>query len=191
MMREALCEGSDVEEALAKAKAALGLTDTDDYDFEVVQREEKKKFGLFGGKPAKVRVFIEEVEKVVEQAKPVAAEKPARPAKPERPAKGCLRHSRFCRPQPSMRCPKHRHRLYPGRPGTTVPPGARQRLPGDLFFRPGHRLLPAELSPGTAGTVAMVPAAAGSGKCFPSVAPPAEQPAERIRFLQLRQDGLL
>ena len=81
MIREALCEGSDVEEALAKAKAALGLTDTDDYDFEVVQREEKKKFGLFGGKPAKVRVFIEVVEKA-----PVAAQKPVKPAAPVMPA---------------------------------------------------------------------------------------------------------
>ena len=80
MIREALCEGSDVEEALAKAKAALGLTDTDDYDFEVVQREEKKKFGLFGGKPAKVRVFIEVVEKA-----PAAVEKPVKPAAPSKP----------------------------------------------------------------------------------------------------------
>ena len=88
MLREAICEGSDVEEALEKAKAALGVSDTDDYDFEVVQREEKKKFGLFGGKPAKVRVFINEVEKPVEQ--PVKVEKPARaekPVKAEQPAK--------------------------------------------------------------------------------------------------------
>ncbi len=60
MIREAICEGVDVEEALEKAKAELGLTETDEYDFEVVQREEKKKFGLFGGRPAKVRVFIKE-----------------------------------------------------------------------------------------------------------------------------------
>ena len=85
MIREALCEGSDVEEALAKAKAALGLTDTDDYDFEVVQREEKKKFGLFGGKPAKVRVFIEVVEKA--PAKPFVTEKPVKAETAEKPAK--------------------------------------------------------------------------------------------------------
>lgn len=60
MIREAICEGADVEEALEKAKAELNLTETDEYDFEVVQREEKKKFGLFGGRPAKVRVFIKE-----------------------------------------------------------------------------------------------------------------------------------
>ena len=60
MLREAICEGIDVEEALENAKKELGVSDTDDYDFEVVQREEKKKFGLFGGRPAKVRVFIKE-----------------------------------------------------------------------------------------------------------------------------------
>ena len=58
MIREAICEGADVEEALEKAKAQLGLKDTDEYDFEVIQREEKKRFGLFGGRPAKVRAFV-------------------------------------------------------------------------------------------------------------------------------------
>ena len=63
MMREAICEGVDVESAIEKAKAQLGIEDTDEYDFEVLQREEKKKFGLFGGRPAKVRAFI-----VIEEA---------------------------------------------------------------------------------------------------------------------------
>lgn len=58
MIREAICEGMDVEEALEKAKAELGLAETDEYDFEVLQREEKKKFGLFGGRLAKVRAFV-------------------------------------------------------------------------------------------------------------------------------------
>ena len=44
MIREAICEGSDVEEALERAKAQLGISDTDDYEFEVIQREEKKRF---------------------------------------------------------------------------------------------------------------------------------------------------
>lgn len=83
MIREAICEGADVEEALEKAKAALGIGDTDDYDFEVIQREEKKKFGLFGGRPAKVRAFIQEEE----PAKPVKPAKPAKPAKPTKSAK--------------------------------------------------------------------------------------------------------
>ena len=50
MIKEAICEGVDVEEALEKAKAQLGVTETDEYEFEVLQREEKKKFGLFGYK---------------------------------------------------------------------------------------------------------------------------------------------
>ena len=61
MIKEAICEGLDVQEALLKAKAELGLDDTAEYEFEIIQTEEKKKFGLFGGKPAKVRVYIEEV----------------------------------------------------------------------------------------------------------------------------------
>ena len=40
MLRESICEGIDVEEALENAKKELGVSDTDDYDFEVVQREE-------------------------------------------------------------------------------------------------------------------------------------------------------
>ncbi len=62
MIREAICEGSDVEEALERAKAQLGINDTDDYEFEVIQREEKKRFGLFGGRPAKVRAYVTIIE---------------------------------------------------------------------------------------------------------------------------------
>ncbi|MBR1481352.1 MAG: protein jag [Ruminococcus sp.] len=60
MIKEAICEGSDVQDALNKAKAQLGLDETAEYEFEIVQTEEKKKFGLFGGRPAIVRVFLRE-----------------------------------------------------------------------------------------------------------------------------------
>ncbi|MBQ1594835.1 MAG: protein jag [Ruminococcus sp.] len=60
MIKEAICEGSDVQDALKKAKAQLGLDETSEYEFEIIQTEEKKKFGLFGGRPAKVRVFIKD-----------------------------------------------------------------------------------------------------------------------------------
>lgn len=60
MLKEAICEGSDVQSALEKAKAQLGLDETAEYEFEIIQTEEKKKFGLFGGRPAKVRVFIKD-----------------------------------------------------------------------------------------------------------------------------------
>ena len=73
MIREAICEGSDVKTALDKAKAELGLEDTADCEFEIIQREEKKKFGLFGGRPAKVRVYVEVPDPVVEIPAPVAS----------------------------------------------------------------------------------------------------------------------
>ena len=60
MIKEAICEGSDVQSALEKAKIQLGLDDTSDYEFEIIQTEEKKRFGLFGGKPAIVKVFIKD-----------------------------------------------------------------------------------------------------------------------------------
>ena len=60
MIKEAICEGSDDKDALKKAKAQLGLDETAKYEFEIIQTEEKKKFGLFGGRPAKVRVFIKD-----------------------------------------------------------------------------------------------------------------------------------
>ena len=60
MIKEAICEGSDVQSALEKAKAQLGLDDTAEYEFEIIQTEEKKRFGLFGGKPAIVKVFIKD-----------------------------------------------------------------------------------------------------------------------------------
>ena len=60
MIREAICEGLNVQEALKKAKDQLGLDDTAEYELEIIQTEEKKKFGLFGGRPAKVRVFIKD-----------------------------------------------------------------------------------------------------------------------------------
>lgn len=60
MIKEAICEGSDVQDALKKAKEQLGLDETSEYEFEIIQTEEKKKFGLFGGRPAKVRVFIKD-----------------------------------------------------------------------------------------------------------------------------------
>ena len=45
------------EEAYEKACAMLGV-DPADAEFEVLETEEKKRFGLFGGRPAKVRAFI-------------------------------------------------------------------------------------------------------------------------------------
>lgn len=59
MIKEAIGTGETVMEALADAKAQLGLDDLDQVDYEVIQRATKKVLGLFGGNPAKVKVTVE------------------------------------------------------------------------------------------------------------------------------------
>ena len=59
MIREYIAIADTVEEALKIACTELG-TDPDNTEYEVLQQPEKKKFGLFGGNPAKVRAFVEE-----------------------------------------------------------------------------------------------------------------------------------
>ena len=59
MNREAIATGATVEEARAKACEMLGVETYDDnVDFEIIEMQSKKILGLFGGHPAKVRVFI-------------------------------------------------------------------------------------------------------------------------------------
>lgn len=72
MIKEAVGIGETIEEARENALLSLGTDITTDIDFEVLDTPKKKAFGLFGGNPAKVRVFTE-----------IPDEKPARAAKPE------------------------------------------------------------------------------------------------------------
>lgn len=58
MIREAIGVGDTELDALNDAKRQLGLNETDDVEFELIQRAEKKKFGLFGGAPAKVKITL-------------------------------------------------------------------------------------------------------------------------------------
>ena len=69
MIREAIGVGTTVEAATEDAKRQLGLDDTSDVEceYEVVQYPEKKKFGLFGGAPAKVRISYEIKEEIKEE----------------------------------------------------------------------------------------------------------------------------
>ena len=60
MIKEAIGIGDNEVDALNDAKKQLGLDENAEVDFEVIQRAEKKKFGLFGGQPAKVRVTLKE-----------------------------------------------------------------------------------------------------------------------------------
>lgn len=60
MIKEVIGTGENEMEALADAKAQLGLDDAAEVDFEVIQRPVKKVLGLFGGSPAKVKITIKE-----------------------------------------------------------------------------------------------------------------------------------
>lgn len=58
MIREAFATAETIEGAKKIACAELG-TDIENTQFEILQNPEKKKFGLFGGSPAKIRAYIE------------------------------------------------------------------------------------------------------------------------------------
>lgn len=67
MIKEAIKEAETIEEAKSLALAELGVNE-DKAQFEVLVQPEKKKFGLFGGSLAKVRVFYEETPTDVAKA---------------------------------------------------------------------------------------------------------------------------
>lgn len=58
-MREAIGIGDTIEIAKANACKELGL-EADQVEFDVLEIGEKKLFGLFGGKPYKVRAYVED-----------------------------------------------------------------------------------------------------------------------------------
>ena len=59
MLREAIATGATVEEAKEAACKELGVESFDDHvEFEILEMSSKKVFGLFGGRPAKVKVTI-------------------------------------------------------------------------------------------------------------------------------------
>ena len=72
MIKEARGFGSTIAEAKEKAIAELNASDEADIQFEVIATPKKKTLGLFGGRPAEVRVFIE-----LPDEKPKAQKKPA------------------------------------------------------------------------------------------------------------------
>lgn len=102
MIREAIATGENVEAAFANACRQLGV-ETIDANCDVLELPQKKTLGLFGGRPAKVRAYIEIPDEVkpapkaapLPEAKPVEKKEPApdkRPApvpeapKPKAPA---------------------------------------------------------------------------------------------------------
>lgn len=57
MVKEAIATGDSVELAFEEACRLLGV-ESHEAEFEILELPGKKKFGLFGGAPAKVRAFI-------------------------------------------------------------------------------------------------------------------------------------
>lgn len=85
MIKEAIATGDSVDAALANACAQLGV-ETTDVEFEILEMERKKTLGIFGGRPAKVRAYIEvpdPVQPAPPPAAPVSAEPVVVEAKPE------------------------------------------------------------------------------------------------------------
>ena len=82
MIKEAIGTGETIEEAKENALLLLGSDITTDIEFEVLETPKKKTLGLFGGCPARVRVFTELPDpKPVKTKNPVEkAEKPSVPA---------------------------------------------------------------------------------------------------------------
>ena len=59
MLKETIATGATVEEAKEAACKELGVETYDDnIDFEIIEMQGKKVFGLFGGHPAKVKVIL-------------------------------------------------------------------------------------------------------------------------------------
>jgi len=72
VVKEAFGTGDTIDEALAEACKELGV-DPEKAEYEVVQEPAKKRLGLFGGNPAKVRAYVNvsPAEKAVEYLKDV------------------------------------------------------------------------------------------------------------------------
>ncbi len=93
MIKEAFGQGAGIEEAKESALAALNARPDDDVQFEIVDMPKAKVLGIFGGKAAKVRAYIELPDpkpgkkKSEKPAKAKKAEKPAKEKKTEKPEK--------------------------------------------------------------------------------------------------------
>ena len=95
MIKEARGYGNTIDEARENAVAMLNASENDDIQFEVIATPKKKTLGIFGGRKAEVRVFVElPDEKPAKQKRPQPkkenkpakqAEKPVKEEKPQEP----------------------------------------------------------------------------------------------------------
>ena len=85
MILEARGFGATIAEAKEKAIADLNAAEDADIQFEVIATPKKKTLGLFGGRQAEVRVFVELPDEKLQRKKTQAA-KQVKPQKAEKPA---------------------------------------------------------------------------------------------------------
>ena len=84
MIKEARGFGSTIDEAKENAVTALNASSDADIQFEIIDFPKKKTLGLFGGRKAQVRVFIElpdEKPKQPKKSAPKPQKKENKPAK--------------------------------------------------------------------------------------------------------------
>ena len=82
MIKEARGFGSTIAEAKEKAIAELNASEEADIQFEVIATPKKKTLGLFGGRQAEVRVFIELPDEKPKAQKKAAVKAQKKEAKP-------------------------------------------------------------------------------------------------------------
>ncbi len=104
MLREFIATADTVEEAIELARQGLGVAD-DVGELEILDYPEKKKFGLFGGKPAKVRIFFDDGKA---DKKAPKADRPAKkaPAKAEKPAQKPAKAPKTDKPEKAVKAEK-------------------------------------------------------------------------------------
>ena len=87
MTKEVIKSASTIEEAKAAAMLELGLTEDDDFHYEVIKYPTKKILGLFGGSPAEVKVSVEVPDAPAKKEKAKKEQKPAPKAEKSAPKK--------------------------------------------------------------------------------------------------------
>ena len=96
MTKEVIKSAATIEAAKAAAMLELGITEDDDFHYEVLKMPTKKILGLFGGSPAEVKVSIE----VPDAPKPAEKkEKAPRAEKTEKAAKPAVKKEKKEKPK--------------------------------------------------------------------------------------------
>ncbi len=106
MIKEARGFGSTIAEAKEKAIAELNASEEADIQFEVIATPKKKTLGLFGGRQAEVRVYIE-----LPDEKP-KAQKKAAPKPPKKENKPAVQKTEPQKPQSKPSAPAAQPKKY-------------------------------------------------------------------------------